>query len=304
MKNADASLKWYKTKRREIARKRWSLLANALLAKNHQTDAIDSNFFNIFNIIPLPQLAIEDALWYQYSIDIDQNSYSVKIRHLLRTFTIQELTGFNNTGNVRVWPSEEALAYVCLKHRQVFDNKSVLEVGGGMSCMAGVLLGQFSKCSSIHVTDGNILSVENVREIIQQNHPSKCPLTCDVLVWNDYKQHGRVYDVILAADCLFFEDSRIHLIKLMYSLLKPDGVVLIMAPKRGDTLLKFATEARNVGFACTMHREYDDVVWSQHLKLSKDRHDYDEDLHYPLFLVLEKRQSSVPSTLRSILWCN
>lgn len=305
MKNEDVSMvKWYKTDRRQVARKRWALLAEALFSKCKQSAAADSNFFDIFKIIPLPNLSSLDDRWFEYSviIDHDHDPVSVKIRHLVRIFTIEELTGFNNTGNVKVWPSEEVLAYVCLKHRHFFEDKSVLEVGGGMSCMAGVLLSQLAKCASIHVTDGNVVSVDNVREIVKQNVPAKCPLTCDVLLWHEHGKHCRTYDVILAADCLFFEDSRAHLIELMFALLKNGGISLIMAPKRGDSLAKFVEQCRAKGFVCNIHQEYDEIIWSQHTKLSKERRDYDEDVHFPLFLVLEKRKPSVPSTLENTLW--
>ena len=37
-----------------------------------------------------------------------------------------------------VWPSEEVLTVVCVSRRALFRDKLVLEVGGGMTCLAGI----------------------------------------------------------------------------------------------------------------------------------------------------------------------
>jgi len=209
-----------------------------------------------------------------------------------RKFTVDDLTGFNNTGNVRIWPSEEVLAHVIVKHGAFFENKAILEVGGGMSCLAGVLLAQRVRCQLVHLTDGNSKAIANVRKIVKRNRSAfKCPVSCDTLMWNKCADHGGTYDVILAADCLFFDNSRTDLIRLIAKLLKPNGVVLIATPRRGNTLSTFLNEAGVMGFKCSIHHYYDEYVWSQHTKWKEDR-DYVEDTQYPLFLVVERSTST------------
>lgn len=180
-----------------------------------------------------------------------------------------------------------------LKHDTFFENKTVLEVGGGMSCLAGVLLAQRVQCRRIRLTDGNAKAIANVRKIVRKNGSTfRCGrVSCDILKWSEYTEHlTESYDVILAADCLFFDDSRSDLISLMAKLLNPNGVVLITAPRRGDTLVSFVNGARAAGFKCSVHHYYDEYVWSQHTKLKDNQH-YVEDTQYPLFLVLEKKSS-------------
>ena len=85
------------------------------------------------------------------------------------TSSASSLIGFNNTGNVCVWPAEEALAIYCLENKEIFEDKSVLELGAGMTGMAAMILARLAKVRRVHITDGNELSVENLNKIIREN---------------------------------------------------------------------------------------------------------------------------------------
>jgi len=76
-----------------------------------------------------------------------------------------------------IWPSEEVLAYYCLKHSDIFRHKSVIELGGGMTCLASLTIAQFSDASSVCCTDGNLVSVENINLILQNNKFDNCMVT-------------------------------------------------------------------------------------------------------------------------------
>mmetsp|Transcript_26172 Transcript_26172/g.37480 ORF Transcript_26172/g.37480 Transcript_26172/m.37480 type:complete len:92 (+) Transcript_26172:1055-1330(+) len=52
------------------------------------------------------------------------------------------------------------------------------------------------------------------------------------------QEWGR-FDVVLAADCLFFRDFHEALLQLLPRLLRPHGSVLLLQPRRGDSLELF-----------------------------------------------------------------
>ena len=85
------------------------------------------------------------------------------------TSSAASLIGFNNTGNVCVWPAEETLAIYCLENKELFQAKKVLELGAGMTGMAGMILAKLTDMTSIRITDGNELSVANLNVIIEEN---------------------------------------------------------------------------------------------------------------------------------------
>lgn len=78
----------------------------------------------------------------------------------------------DNTGNVCVWPSEEILAYYCLQHQQLFDGKRVLELGAGMSGLAGCVIAASSSAKQVTVTDGNPQTCMNLGYNVALNKTS------------------------------------------------------------------------------------------------------------------------------------
>lgn len=227
---------------------------------------------------------ITKRTWYKYSIQIEHFEFSLKIGHRNRTFSAEDLMGFNNTGNICIWPSEETLSYYVCSNLKLFKDKRVLELGGGMSCLAGLFVAKFASPVSVTVTDGNKMSVENVQAALYCNE-FDCPVNCKILKWGPVQ--GEQYDVILCADCLFFDDARNDLIECLWSCLHSKGIALIMAPKRGTTLEKFIAQSQLRGFLCKLVLNYNQVVWNKRLTLLNNC-EYVDDIHYPILIEVTK----------------
>lgn len=181
-------------RKRSTAQRRWRILAKALIGPQEPIsldpeNEISVRRFTSFDLLRVNRLEgnsadpDSSAAWYEYSTVLDNKLFTVEIRRRTkRNFTATELIGFNNTGNICVWPSEECLAYYLLKNRQLCRNRRVLELGGGMSCLAGVLAAKYCDPKEIALTDGNVTSVNNVRRIVSRNGMSDF-VECGVVQW-------------------------------------------------------------------------------------------------------------------------
>lgn len=179
------------SKKSTRAQRRWRILARALTGSpepigSESDDEVSVRRFTSFGLLkcaPLVNAPTDgESSWCEYSTRLDGRSYDLQIRRISKCFTASELIGFNNTGNVCVWPSEECLAYYLLRNRGLCRNRSVLELGGGMSCLAGVLVAKYCNPSAVTLTDGNVTSVDNVRCIVDRNDMTHLA-ECGVVQW-------------------------------------------------------------------------------------------------------------------------
>ena len=235
--------------------------------------------------------------WFRYAIHLpDSEGHQwVTIKHLVEQTSLEAMMGFNNTGNVCVWPSEEVMAYYCLVHGERFRGKTVCELGCGMTGLAGVMLAQTQLPAEVVLTDGNAMSVSNISDIIEANVGKfgSVSVSCDVLVWDQSfleraSEMDSKFDFVICADCLFFEELHVVLVKVIQKLLKPGGRVLIFAPPRAGSLDRFIAVASQ-WFIVQKELQYDKTVWEKHeeaLRLSGPSGMYSLDLHFPLLLTL------------------
>lgn len=288
-----------------IAKHRWKILSKALCRYPNNKHKINESptsslhdeclasvrRFTRFNLFDRNALIDSEPNWFSYSTKINGQEHSLIIHEIQQKFTPEDLIGFNNTGNICVWPSEETLAYYVLSNISLFRHQRILELGGGMSCLAGLFAAKYGEIDFIHLTDGNEVSVENVKKILKRN---SCNLLtkqkCSILKWETVNEtdENDQYDCILSADCLFFDSSRSFFVNSLWQYLKLNGFALIMAPARGDTLNKFILNAQQIGFECKLKKCYNGFVWQKHLNfLQTDS--YEEDIHYPLLIEIRKK---------------
>ncbi|XP_063879313.1 calmodulin-lysine N-methyltransferase-like isoform X7 [Scylla paramamosain] len=268
-----------------VARRRWRILAEALQRSNNRDaspDSVSTRKFQSFGLLLFEELGQEF-----YSVRCINSDFKVIVRLLRRDFSPSQLTGFNNTGNVCIWPSEEILTYYCLSNLKIFSGKSVLELGGGMTSLAGMLVAASGVVSKMVLTDGNALSVSNVKVSLQKN---SLPVeTCA---------------------SLFFDDGRDSLLLTLLAVLRPGGTALVVAPARSGTFHCFASMCRP-HFRVAIVEKYDHVVdqlaqksfagnaflpllggqggfnHTHCLQSARDPH-YNHNLHFPLLMVLKK----------------
>uniref|UniRef100_A0A336LS45 Calmodulin-lysine N-methyltransferase n=1 Tax=Culicoides sonorensis TaxID=179676 RepID=A0A336LS45_CULSO len=219
------------------------------LDSNEETSLSVRSFdgFNLVQQSPVPYgssqelLGNQDEDWYRYRMNIKENCYEINVHHINRLWTAQDLIGFNNTGNICVWPSEETLTYYVLDNIRDYKNSNVLELGGGMTSLAGLMIAKYGNPFLVQLSDGNSLSVDNVKISLRLNY-FNCFTKASILKWEAVKSRNilehEMYNLILCADCLFFDESRQALVETIdfYLSPKPNSRALIMAPRRGQTL--------------------------------------------------------------------
>jgi len=212
---------------------------------------------------------------------------SVDIRILTPKISIDQLSGFNNTGNVCIWPSEECLALYAIKHKELFVDRKVMELGGGQTCLAGLAAARLCSPRSVMLSDGNQDSVNNLGKIVERNPGLN--LDSQLYRWTEQTNHQLegILDILLVADCLFFEEGREGLVAHLHHLLGKGGKALVMAPRRGDTLDKFVSLCSAL-FTVEPVEDYDDDVTKLHNRLVQEDH-YTPDIHQPKLIILHKK---------------
>jgi len=288
---------------------RWQILKQAIVSAKHASETeqkrlenISVRSFSSFEFFDIEDLPVEqysssneeDSIWRLYSLSgaSKDDQTSARVRHLTQRMTLDALSGFNNTGNVCVWPSEEVMAYHCLKQRLQFKGKSILELGGGMTCLAGLMLSLTGLPTLVCLTDGNKASINNVKEMVKANTKdfSEVEIITEALEWNetfldsDYRQ----FDYVLCADCFFFTELHSCLSRVIHKVLAPGGTALLYSPHRSGTLLRFVELVEKLGvMEVQVEDRYDQQIWARHQRLSEQNTPgYKPDLHYPVMVTL------------------
>jgi calmodulin-lysine N-methyltransferase len=161
------------------AKNRWKLLARAILSNNKREMKIKekllpmsdvSQVFSGFDLVSVERVRREgDAETFTIRFDAASGcDYECSV-HIEKLWTMKDLIGFNNTGNVAFWTSEAALTYFALDNLPLFNDSWVLELGGGMFCLSGLMLAKYSNAFAVHLSDGNESSMNNVRNSIALN---------------------------------------------------------------------------------------------------------------------------------------
>lgn len=289
-------------------RRRWSILAKLFKEKqldrshlNTNTECSQECNFESYQLMRSETISEDDeCCWKKQSIEVSKFTTVALIRHLTGPILFEELIKFNNTGNVCVWPAEEVLAYYILKQKDVFSGKSVIEVGGGMTCMAGVMLALACDAKRMVLTDGSDDSMENVDMIVERNKNNFVAkeVSSRLLRWDHFdKEHADLkgqFDFVLSADCLFFDEFRGDLVHTIAQLLKPEGEAIVIAPKRGHSLDDFvslckdSSRFKNYFSEVLMETNFDREVYRQCEYFLKNCSNYSPNRHQPILIKLKR----------------
>lgn len=294
----------------EAARGRWLLLRQVLRQKeltsgtsgtSPQVKLASVRRFATFDLFHRRRLRSHDPKdasgdqWVEYT-SVHSPQFSALVRDDLGPVKVQEvLNSFDNTGNVCVWPSEEVLAHYCLKNPHLFRG-AVCELGGGMTCLAGIMVALCAEVEEVLLSDGNRTSVQNVAAILDRNRRTgkfgSTRVSSRLLRWDDQSDVSPLdghFDVVMCADCLFLDQYRSSLVGALKRLLQPHGLALVLAPHRGPTLTQFCDLAQEAGLRVRVQQEYDAQVWEVHQKMRVEgKESYDENIHYPLLVTLSR----------------
>jgi len=172
--------------------------------------------------------------------------------------SVTKLTGFNNTGNVRIWPAEEAMIDYVHKNipEKILKSANIVELGGGFSNLCGQFLAKRYPNSRCYLTDGNHDSVEHCSKLIQENQIKNS--ICQILRWdqpetfnlrpqfettdcNNNDNDRENIDLLLVADCFFFDEYRFPLANCVKNFIdkNPGLKVIVIGPSRNGTFEDF-----------------------------------------------------------------
>jgi calmodulin-lysine N-methyltransferase len=266
------------------ARARWAILAEVIKARKAEEEKVREGTKRSGHTFGLLTWGPEaEGGWRR--VGLGETEAEVRLGPAAPSLT--QLVGFNNTGNVCVWPSEECLAVHLLNSRDSYAGLRVLELGGGMTSLAGLLLAATGRPASVTLTDGNPASAASLARVVERTAAGTggSSLLAAELRWDEAEAvatRAGQYDLILSADCIFFTS---RLAEAMAGLLAPGGQALVMAPGREGTFDSFRAEAARHFAAVEEVEQYCGQVWKAH-EACLDLPDYRPDIHYPRLLSL------------------
>jgi len=295
--NGDSSSK----NKDDKSQKRWKLLSCSLLRiplNDKAGDAFKFPSFGLFDVTSMPSEEKDTRNWCTIRVN-SVPGLLFKVCTVKPVFSHKELHGYNNTGNVQIWASEECTSMFCLENQEIFRGKTVVELGAGMTALAGLVVAAECNPAKVILTDGNEKSVENIGAILEAN-PFYCPpdkASSRVVKWDadDLGDLEGCADVVLCSDCLFFDEGRAPLVQCLKRLLHPDcaeALVVLIQPRRRGTMQKFIDLVEQDG-----HFEWDlsekiteEIQTTLDTKIVTNQM-YEADIHQSLLLRLRPKRT-------------
>lgn len=143
------------------AKQRWVLLRKAIINKSIPSPRdipVSKRSFERFHQLLewSPDSSSPNVMRVGINRKYTDKKYEVWVHYRdgAKYIDITGLNGFDRTGRLCIWPSEQILGFWCARNLSFFKGKSVIEIGGGFHCFAGLLISKFSEgsflCSECH----------------------------------------------------------------------------------------------------------------------------------------------------------
>lgn len=243
------------------SRRRWMLLRSVLLKKEVDLrEYADITTRSLDDIRLLKKERTEEGEDYvivRYDVlGMAQLTLKQSEEKKLRVKSLSELrTGTNDadrTGIVTLWPSEEALAFLCAKRAGDFEGKVVIEVGSGLG-LAGLAIAATTKAKAVLLTDGNSDAVDRLRENIALNQKrfGQTQVLAQKLDWSDAASLNLLAGadasetIVICSDCVYDERLYEPLAKCLGANASAES--WLMCPDRHGGHARFLRVARECG---------------------------------------------------------
>jgi Lysine methyltransferase/Ankyrin repeats (3 copies)/Ankyrin repeats (many copies) len=193
------------------------------------------------------KLMRNDSVIHEFKFD-SKSSEICKIRELPITddpfgdSPIADTTGFG------IWCASLVMARWMVKIAPSLFQKSVIELGAGCG-VPGLALAKHVSIASLHLTDLNPRTVENLEFNIHLNHLGSLA-QASTIDWDDESTWMLPVEVIIGSDLIYSKSIVPLLKKSVLGLLQPGGSFYYVAPSSGrDGLTDFLQEIEDYGLS-------------------------------------------------------
>ena len=134
---------------------------------------------------------------------------------------------------LHLWEASVVLTRYCLQNKDIFKNKSVIELGTGCGLLGISILKQIPLISHYTFSDYQDSVLNNLNNNLAKNN-LKDNKKYDILKldWRDYEKIDLKYDIILGSELIYQGGFIKELAKLINKLLKDDGICYISMPEK------------------------------------------------------------------------
>uniref|UniRef100_A0A3Q3GKH0 Calmodulin-lysine N-methyltransferase n=1 Tax=Labrus bergylta TaxID=56723 RepID=A0A3Q3GKH0_9LABR len=252
----------------DVAKARWTLLRQVLRQKQIESPEVKQvsvRRFASFDLFSRKTLSTQDPSdtsgdqWVEYR-SVHFPEYSALLSNL-NFFSLS--LSLSDPG---VWPSEEVMG--------AFGFCSFVPccfISLSFTCLSVSQVAICADVKEVLLSDGNEKSIQS---ILSSSSPLSVfgylSISASVVRWDSESDISALeghFDIVMCADCLFLDQYRASLVDAIRRLLQPNGMALVFAPPRGDTLTLFCQLAQKVGLSVSQHEQYDTQVMDVHLKV-------------------------------------